>query len=295
MAQLRIAYYVPHWHNLGDKVIYHGLKRKLTARYGEAEHVPCYMGDSPPACDVFVIAGTPWVWDLCEQSKKYEQLERTLTDMTCPVLAEGLGSCYPLEWVRNRLPILQHRSTRLVLNRIWNRCESVTVRDWLARWVLKAAGIKSKLEPCPAFLAADPTDQAGEYPLFVAYDPGKGISERCLTVDFYPRWERLSRKALALPGVKVVAICEADQAYAQRLGATEVELVREADPRSADTTALERLFALLRGATVVVSGRIHAAIPAVAMGKPTYIMPVDSRHLAATYVGAKVWGNHVSL
>lgn len=274
-----IRYITTLWQNVGDKLIYLGVKD----RYPGGS--PCfYYSPIPDVREEIIVAGTPWLWDLCVPSKKYKYLAEIKNKKR---KALGVGSCYPLSWVDNLDAILQHNNKSLT--NFWKPFGLITVRDRLAKQIFDAIGVKSVLEPCPSStvnFGIEP--QEGEYDLYFIYDAITGVSRTCINLEY---WEEVTRSVVEEnPGIRIVANCQPDLEYAHQLG-YDAEYVGEHSPyRDMSLNSAENMLRLISKARKVISGRIHAAVPAIMFGKETYILPVDSRYLTCELLGGSYKG-----
>lgn len=91
---MKITYLVPEWHNIGDKIIWIGAKNHYETIYPNCTHELLFTTKIPQTIttDIFVVCGTPWVWDLCCRSKKIQSIKTSIRK--CKMLqkeAIGLG------------------------------------------------------------------------------------------------------------------------------------------------------------------------------------------------------------
>jgi hypothetical protein len=278
---------VPTGENLGDLVIRTGVELVMRAVLPEAEEGSLAIDTSqePLQEDDYthiVVAGTPWLWDQCTQSRKYQQLVRlcALHPRTIKI-ALGLGACFPLN--AGASLILDNPRTVLELRTLYKRFSCITVRDEESKTIFDAIGVTSVLLPCPSLLPAEPgrdrhtQDSLG--PVLFFHDPSTGISSEVLDRDFCERYLATERRIVECFQARVFAVMRPDYQTARNLG-LDAELL----------TSPDMILDTVSRASIVFSGRVHAAAPAAGMGKPTFILPTDTRYLTAGLVGARpIW------
>jgi len=278
-----IAYYTPDFYNIGDKIIYFGIRGKRRGKLLFNSELNTY--------DKLIICGTPWLFDQCFQSEKYQSLLETIKNHKGPKIARAIGSCYPYDWLDQKELTLQHEEENEYIKEFWEKFDHITVRDKLAEYVLNELGVNCTLEKCPSYHVVDLFGikaKEPEYNLLVIQDPEKSISGNALpSFDWHDLYKRVYDEYNPL---KVIAISEDDANYAKDMGIS-AELIYEENPYNETETSVKNLLEIIARANVVISARVHSAIPALSLGKETYILPLDSRYLTAELVGVKKYGN----
>jgi len=265
--------------NIGDRMVWLGARSRLMP--GRHRCLFYFIPEDRvepilKKTDVLVLTGTPWLWGDCERSHKFLWVDRVLRRFHGPKLALGIGSCYPLDWDLDR--ILNSGTGWPLVKDFLNQFDLIKVRDQLASDLLTALEIPHELEPCPSWQAARTLrvkSQSEDYDVAVLYDPAAGISAGTLGADFFRRWDKYWVKR-SQGSTRVLSIHPADTSYAQRLGL-----------RAEPVASCRRLLEILSRCRRVYSGRVHAAIPALSMGKDAYVAAVDSRASTAFALGAK--------
>lgn len=271
-----ITYLCPSWHNLGDKVIYLGARQLMKKRFPEALHSVClYPWEDVPETDILVVCGTPWVWDQCGPSEKYRALEKALCRAsTACKIGLGLGSCYPLE-----MSVEDALGSAKALSGLWGQFSELEVRDRFAYDVFTRCGLSVQLRPCPSWWACEDVKANPTRPLIIPVDPYHCVATEGLTgpelTSLDHQWRNWFR---LLPSAKVVTVGLRDQEYVSGLG-RQAELIRQDDPFSSEEETVNRLLSAIASASFLVTSRIHAAIPALSLGIPTTIIPLDTRAL----------------
>jgi hypothetical protein len=115
--------------NIGDRVVHRGVNNVFPAGRRQA------------------IVGTPWFWDKCSQSAKYQWLNGLL-DAGDVTEAIGVGSCFPLGF--DERMILDDPEESEALRATWSRFDKVVVRDSMAHALLNGLGVSNILLPCPS-------------------------------------------------------------------------------------------------------------------------------------------------
>jgi len=268
--------------NLGDRVILEGTERLLSWAYEDFEVIYSNRIYDPREIDLFVMAGTPWIWDMCDRSDKYRQLEEIIESLPVKTkrVALGLGSCLPLAsnssvYIFGEDPIRER--TRATLVDIYSRFDFISTRDRWAYFILKLLNIDIHKGLCPAIHFIDQKDwrQDPTHPVLVFINPSTSISavscDHIFSQDllgFQKQFYQEYAPKVLLMDKSDIEWCEHAEWHYQLVESTS-ELVRE-----------------LHHAKFVVSGRVHAAIPARLLGLQTFILPLDSRYLTAVKCGA---------
>lgn len=281
----RISYFVPRFHNIGDKLVWVGAMAHYGRIYPNAEHRMVSMSDPPTEpfeTDVFVVVGQPWLWDQCCRTKKYRTLRAVIDLCKCHRReAIGIGASYPLAWEDYRFLKYQHDEECHILRKVWRQFDRIAVRDHLAKEMFDILGVPCVHEPCPSHLAADylgvKPGPRGEN-LLVYYDLMAGTGHETMGEQQAQAWSRLVLDAVERYRIKdVICVCGHEVEAAAAIG-LKAESFQEAAVDSDDTTSIRRLLERLAVAGDVVSGRVHAAIPAKTLGRRVVVLPVDSRH-----------------
>lgn len=228
----------PSFINIGDLVVQRGAKHLF-----------------PQRTDLLV--GTPWFWDKCSQSAKYQWLN-TLLDNGQVKSAIGVGSCFPLGM--DESVILNDPEESEALRAAWSRFDKVVVRDPLAHRLLTHLGIPNILLPCPSvFAIADtlplPEPRLGSTVIItgVAWDNSSQFLERQKVFDHGHDTAYLSYGYGRITAADVPA-------FLRNLGQYET----------------------------LIGERVHAITPFVTVRR-TAICPVDSRHLTALNAGVSLY------
>lgn len=284
---VRIAYIVPPFHNLGDKIVWLGARHEYRERYGEVEEQMVWLDQKPPRveADILAVVGTPWLWDICHRSGKYDFLREVLRNAKCGTKeAIGIGANYPLIWLQRAHLLFQHTTQCDIMASVWGSFDVVRVRDRVAKLFFDVVGVKSVLARCPAYSAAKALGVDGRTRgdnILVFYDlmTGTGADSKAFTPAMAAAWNCLQREAHDQYDVKkVICVTEAEVLAASRMG-FEAKLFKENDPYSTEHGKVVDFLQTLAMAGTVVSGRVHAAVPAVSLGRRVVVLPVDSRHL----------------
>ena len=205
-----------------------------------------------------ILIGTPWFWDGCQISEKYQWLEQQLdAHPGSRFIALGIVSCLslgsPIEW-------LLKGETVEPCKRIWSRFKTITVRDPLAYEFLTAIGVESKLLPCPSVLCLLPD---------VTPTPG---SELFIDATCWHKSMEEARSAIHVPG---------GDRFTYQSGLC-------------DSNRLDSMLRFWMGYESIVSVRIHAILPLLQARKIS-VVPTDSRALTATHLGVPAWPDEPKL
>lgn len=270
-------------HNPGDTITDVGVRALVTAMFGAHHATQVMLRDDVdvtryvlPPTDVLVVSGTPWLWDRCQDSPKARQLLELLARQRSSVrLALGVGSCYSPGGPPGR-------DVGAAVSRLFGTFDAVVCRDALG-WSLcrPVLGGRALLQPCPsvyapAALVPAPTEAKSEDLALVYVDPLHCFGGDYLAADVQQRVAQ-AQVDLLRQGAHAVCMTAVDaRSFRARHG--EPELASR-DPRT--------ILRTLQRYRKVVSGRVHGAVPARAMGAEVRILPLDSRALTATLVGCE--------
>jgi hypothetical protein len=185
----------------------------------------------------------------------------------------GVGSCYPL----GKEQQISDSIVKLGAEKVKEFFEgsTVVVRDHLILETLTSCQVKSELLVCPAYFAEENEPRGAldkQRASLFFYDPGNGISSGCFTQE---ERELLIKKQFNWAREKNAMIYVVNQHEMDLVSSAGffVQLLKTTD---------QAFFALLKS-TKVLSGRVHIAIPALSLGIPTELIPVDSRAQTMEY------------
>ena len=276
---LTITYVGTDHHNPGDTITDLGVRALMHRGFGLHHGVQVMLRDEVdvdqyvlPPSDVLVVSGTPWLWDRFDESEKVRNLLLFLEgDNSTVRIALGIGSCYLSGYGPGP-------EARAAVDKVFGSFDAVLCRDPLA-WEIAhgSLGDRALLRPCPSVFAphalgvvADPTEDLA----LVFVDPFHCFGSGYLDPEVQRR-VALVQDDLLNAGAQALCMTDVDeQAYRARHG---VPACASRHPQ----TILEFLGRFSR----VVSGRVHGAVPARALGCTVDLLPLDSRALTATLVG----------
>jgi hypothetical protein len=216
-----------------------------------------------------IISGTPWLWDQFHHSVKYGNLLKILnSQLTAKVMFCGIGSCIGLEYLDSE--ICEDDSHLQGMQDLFSR-GVVICRDDIIQKKLNKAGVFSAFLPCPSFfcfLNKKLNIEKNENVLIWS-DPEKLISacdwqEQSKLQNIYELCKFYAKQFHA----KVYCAEMNDFPKALEIGLPEPILLHD----------WRQTLATMEKANHVLSGRVHCAVPAFVLGKPTSIIPFDSRH-----------------
>lgn len=266
--------------NSTDGVIIQGVKNLLRYSYPDCvfhykelkDHV--YMdfsefniGLTP---DLFVVCGTPWLWDSFQNSIKYKNLVTFKEFHAVKTLFMGIGSCLYIKDIDSE--ILERPEEQEALHYLYDNT-TVIVRDHLAAEKLDKAGIQNHYFPCPAYFAYGVTKPTLSIKqtrnVMVWIDPTKSISgaiwhDPQKLDDFYSNYNDFY---FEYDNVEVYIAKEEDRQSAVDRGYDPILL-----------TSVTDTLQLMQQANRVLSGRIHCAVPAIVQEAYVQWLPLDSRY-----------------
>lgn len=267
----KVLYYHPlRGPNLGDDVTFNGAvqllekaigKHEITTYYTEnPENVPT---DEVKKTDMLVLAGTPWLWDRCEESPKYQAFNKIVDAFkNKPKLALGIGNGYPLKYIPPENKDVAE---------VWKKFDFIATRDSIASGMLTSAGIDNLYTFCtsayaPIYEKKGISINEESRPTVVFYDPAIGLAKSVLPVQFCEIYKDYMHRIIRKYNAKVMVISQEEK------DGLLVHGIEAYLPKN-----IWDITDYLYGSRFVLSGRVHSAIPSAMLGIPTYIMPIDSR------------------
>ena len=234
--------------------------------------------------DIVLVPGTPWLWDHFHLSHKYRNLRRMLSvHSSAKIIFFGIGSALNINAGNDILsrPDEKKHIYEMTKNAL------VIVRDNIAHQKVIESGVKECYHlPCPAYFC-----YGGEFQeptifkdnVLIWYNPLTGISR-----GFWNSNKVLFNKYMNTikwfyneynPKVYTVLNCptslEKDIKLTKSIGIPNIEVVKN----NIHTKEI------MKNANVVLSGRVHCAVPAYVQGKATSLMRIDSRANVLTNFG----------
>lgn len=286
--------------NLGDHAILAGTINLLKSAV-DAEIVECDLDRAEEdgnylnrfvtdSFDYFVVSGTPWMWDMCHQSTKFQLLESIVSRLpkSCKKIALGIGSCFPLatNTMKNYLWQMDDKGnyeitrehTREKLYDLFSQFDLVVCRDRFASHVFQSLDLPVIDGICPAAFIPDyrVKREGKKKPLLVFLDPNESVSRESCDKKFledYIQFQKWFKKEYD-PKVITMDPLSRDWCAGQNWDAPLIHSIPE-------------LAQIVHNASFMVSGKIHGAIPAAVWGVRSYILPIDTRYLASVRLG--VW------
>lgn len=276
---MKVLYFHPvGYTNIGDDITFHGSVEIIKNVIGEHE-VNVFYTEDPRVLtnqklkefedmDMFILGGTPWLWDRCELSTKYTCFEQVLELFkNKPKIALGIGSCYPLNYYPN-----EHIES---IKNIWKDFNFISTRDLLASGYLSNLGINNYSTFCTSSFYPNYIPSRKENKLGVMfYNPADGVSKSVLDREFIDKYNNYQISIIKRYLTSVFVITDEEKDYLKSNGIDSYKIINNLD-------LIDKLSEL----SVLVSGRVHSAIPARMMGIKTYILPIDSRWLTTINFG----------
>lgn len=272
-----ILYYHPVGdYNIGDDITFAGAKELITKAIGNHHVKTAYKEDSEEitpdiveGIDALVLGGTPWLWDRDEESGKHKALNYLISLIpNIPKIALGIGSGYPI----TTIPIEGSGAAD-----VWRKFSFIHTRDSLASSILQSSGINNTYSFCTSAYAPIYNNEISnndKRPVVVYHTPNSGVAHSVLNKDFIDAYDFYMHRVIRRYNARVLAV---EQHEADILKPHGIEVF--VPKKISDVTEF------LQGASFVLSGRVHIAIPAARIGIPTYIIPVDSRWLTTIPFG----------
>lgn len=211
-------------------------------------------------CDLLVLSGNPR-YDAGDHQWLYRGVMDEMLATGVPCIDAWAGACVgqPGNLDDDARALLDTERNQSLVDRIRNFRFAIT-RDSLAQRVNEMAGIRSIQLPCSSYWAAD----------WMVVESIDGIDD-----VFVPHYNLSTDFIRRFAGWRVVATERRDAERCIEAGIQDFETID--DPRG--------LIYVYAAARRVVSGRLHAAIPAARFGAEVAIVAFDSRPQAADAFG----------
>lgn len=230
--------------------------------------------------DLIVIAGTPWLGHFIQGFPKFENAKTCFkAHPDAKRLFLGIGTSIFLN--ENKQTVLDQPFCSEILRELFED-SIITARDTLTKEILNDLNIDSKLLPCPAYYLSNPFPRStskNEYPVLFYIDPLRMCSQEYWRNN-EKELERYNEIVLAFYNnykPKVFCALPHEPELAKNLGIDNVEVLRD----------YNHTLKVCAEGSFFLSARVHCAIPSFNLGKPTGIIPMDSRHLTLTDFGCK--------
>jgi hypothetical protein len=218
--------------------------------------------------DIIMYPGSPFIWDQMQHTAKVKNLMRFRElHPNSQMIFMGIGSCLPLEVNET---IMYRKEDVEALQYIF-RDSIVIVRDKKAFDILSNANIYSTLLPCPSFFCYntfnEPKNNINN--ILIWYDPSIGVS--------FQYWNDMNKLKPYIEIVKhfvlkfnpkVYCVSENECQLAELFGLEKPEIIRDR----------EHTKEIMENANIVLSGRVHCAVPAFVQGKKLGLIPIDTRY-----------------
>jgi hypothetical protein len=228
----------------------------------------------PEGTTHIIVSGSPWLWDRAWRSPKWRSMTQICKDNPqAKVLFLGVGSCYPL----GKEQEISDSIVKLGATKVKEFFDGATivVRDHLILETLTQCGVKAELLVCPAYFAKEnlPYSEAKKpHNSLFFYDPKNGISAGCFTDEERNALVKKQFDWAKEKNAMVYVVNQHEMNIASSAGFF-VKMLHDTD----------QAFAALHASSEVLSGRVHLAIPALSLGIPTELIPVDSRAQTVEY------------
>ncbi|MFB9969240.1 hypothetical protein ACFFMP_03900 [Pseudoroseomonas cervicalis] len=269
--------------NVGDRVIYRGVRNILRAAIGPHEEAVRYLSDDAPLpadTDIAVICGTPQIAHTGEISQNIRRIA-AIAESAVPVkLNLGAGAFYFDAFGADRAAADADFAGRVAAGpsgpyyRRYAGFDLMTCRDRGGAAVMQGLGIAHEALPCPGFFSAlfEPR------PLFRR--PQQLVSVLNGTASFWNRVDAdvhgfYRRMWQADPSRIFIAHDEQDVQMLDELGIPHV-VFEDADP----------FIRYLATADSLVTLRVHGALPAWTLGLDVTLLGLDRRALLGQDFGA---------
>ena len=282
-------------YNCGDQLTYYGTKSLLTQAVGGSKYLDVVQFDWRRAIserntyvnefnwgqiDLIVLAGSPWLWNVCEESDKYKLLfDACKRWPDAKKVALGVGSCFseksfngiyygPDNYFFNHLP------RQIALFELYNQFDVIVVRDLLAKFIFD----KLEIETINTFDTSIYSYRTiglnrisnGNHKVLFFYNPQFGVSAEELEfnnddyINFQLDWAVKNNASIFVNSLEDII----------ELNARNIAASFSVD--------LKFLFAQLSECDELLTGRVHMGILGKLAGVSNItVLPVDTRFLTA--------------
>lgn len=236
--------------------------------YVEQSH---YVFNPNEQYDLFVVCGTPWLWDQFQKSVKYKNLLTAInTHPESKIIFMGVGSCVGLGLENTE--ILRRPDEQEAMRHLFTKGLCI-VRDTLAHRYLTEAGVDSHCLPCPSYYCYGTKKQyfgKDHYKnVMIYYDASTGLSKSVLNDEYY---SKINQKFINFNNNFNPIVYSA---LSREISKAEEINIRT--PRLLQ--GWRHTLEIMKSTKRVLSGRVHCAVPAIAAGCEVELIPIDSRHL----------------
>jgi len=279
---MRVCYFGPleAMGNFGDDVTFESIHHIVTQVVGKHEIIKVddqhlFEKTFSDDGDILIVDGTPWIWNGCTRSEKYENLKKVLEGYkNKPRIALSIGNSYTFAFAGE----ISSAESKELLD-VWNQFDLVVTRDSLTFSILEKSGVSNLINGLDiSIFLPDVYPLAlfeGRHPCLYVY--GKGAFNSGYMPKDYSEWVfNFQKKFVNDFTPKIISTYKKD--------ANIKDLLFENTENVTSVTELVETFSY---ANLILSGKIHAAIPAFAYGIPTYLIPVDMRYIGPKDLGIR--------
>lgn len=269
--------------NVGDRVIYRGVRNILRAAIGPHEEVVRYLSDDEPLpadTDIAVICGTPQIAHTGEISQSIRRIAAVAESAVPVKLNLGAGAFYFDAFEADRAAADAAFAGRVASGpsaayyRRYAGFDLLTCRDRGGAAVMQGLGIAHEALPCPGFFSAlfEPRPMFRRPQQLVSVLNGTASFWNRVDADVHGFYRRMWQ---ADPSRIFVAHDEQDVQMLDELGIPHV-VFDDADP----------FIRYLSTADSLVTLRVHGALPAWTLGLDVTLLGLDRRALLGQDFGA---------
>lgn len=215
--------------------------------------------------DLIVYCGTPWLWDQMQHTAKYyNTLVAIKAHPEAKVVWLGIGSSLYLG--DENKGILESTEDQQMLRDTFAG-HLVVVRDKLAANILKKANVEHHYLPCPSYYFNPTQPTSKSFNIAYYHAPQTGISREYWTNKRLAKYNELFKHFATIYQAYIVVCDPAEISYAEAVFQTDINLI----------TQYNETFICCQRANIVLSSRVHNAVPALVYGASVGIVPIDSR------------------
>lgn len=289
------------FYNIGDRITFLGTKALLTKALGGFDMLDVVQFDMRRSIDeidtyvsqynwgdidIIALAGSPWLWNVCERSDKYKLVFDAFKRYPkAKKVALGIGSCFSRECYHNirygqeDIFFFNVEERKLILNQLYGQFDYVLVRDKFAQWILEQCKIKSNYTydtSAYAYAYLGKKVNQGHKKVLFFYDPIKGVSNKNLGfnvdryIDYQIDWAKQNK-------ADIYCNSDGDKNTLDALGVQGTF--------SVDLDFLSNKFVEY---DEMLTGRVHMGVLGFISNVPDItVLPVDSRFMTTLKFGIK--------
>lgn len=212
-------------------------------------------------CDALVLPGTPWIWNNCNLTPKYDVFKFILSFFEGKKkIALGIGSGFPLNYT--------YTESFEYLVEFWKDFDFISTRDVICSSALNKVGISSYSTLCTSAFYPYYKERTfiDNKPTIIFYNPKTWGYESYLSEVYLDNYIKFQVDFINKYDPNILVLYD-----------SEMSFINSLNKKCHKISSHQDVVSKLSNSSFVLSGRVHSAIPSRMMNIPTYILPIDSR------------------